>query len=406
MMNNLHHKNSPQFLQNSVLPLRWLTLCSVLLLTLINLPDAKAFPEMIRHGYVNCTVCHTSLVGGNLLTPYGRSLSKELLSQPTLLGRNLGDGTESLLHGFAEPPEWLTAGGDLRLLQTMTESKQASKGRFMIMQVDLDFSAQVEPHTRLFASLGRIEPRVENATAKDYVTSPRYGFEYVFKEPPPDSEVDDHRIALRVGRLMPAYGILFAEHTFASRSYLDFGPGQERTAAELSWTYGMHSLIATAVLNQNVGNQNKKESGGILQASTALARTYKIGLNYYDTLRDDGAGSWRRKIYGVYGLLGFTPDWYLLFDLNRPQRSDGKWGIVETTKLGHELWQGFHVFAVHEFANLNSEEPDPKYEAYSLGTQWYPAPHWELYGTYRRERNSSLSQDFQDALWFLGHYYL
>ncbi len=43
-------------------------------------PLCLGFPEMVRHGYVNCVACHMSPDGGGVLTPYGRSLSKELLS--------------------------------------------------------------------------------------------------------------------------------------------------------------------------------------------------------------------------------------------------------------------------------------------------------------------------------------
>jgi len=41
---------------------------------------ADAFPELTRHGYVSCTACHVSPNGGGAMTPYGRGLSRELLS--------------------------------------------------------------------------------------------------------------------------------------------------------------------------------------------------------------------------------------------------------------------------------------------------------------------------------------
>lgn len=363
--------------------------------------QVRAFPEMIRHGYVNCTVCHTSLVGGNLLTPYGRSLSKELLSQTDFFGLVAPEGSEGFLGGAVETPEWLLAGGDIRLLQTFIESSQASRGRFLIMQVDFDLSAQVKDWLRIFFSVGRTEPRVDGAVAKDYVTSPRHGVEFIFN---PQSE--DDRVTLRLGRFMPAYGILFPEHTFATRTYLDFGPGQERGAAELAWTHEMTSVILTGIFNQAAANRLVRETGGILQVNTAIGESVKLGANYYQTTRDDGSGSYQRRMYGAYALMGFTKEWYGLLDLNRVQRADGRWGLVETFKLGHELWQGFHLFGVHEFANLNTDQTDPKFEAYGLGTQWYPQAHWELYGIYRKERNSATLSDFQDVVWLIGHYYL
>ena len=46
--------------------------------------NVSAFPEMIRHGYINCNACHVSPAGGGLLTAYGRTISKELLSRPAI----------------------------------------------------------------------------------------------------------------------------------------------------------------------------------------------------------------------------------------------------------------------------------------------------------------------------------
>ena len=42
--------------------------------------QAFAFPEMVRHGYTQCTACHVSPSGGGILTSYGRELAAEVLS--------------------------------------------------------------------------------------------------------------------------------------------------------------------------------------------------------------------------------------------------------------------------------------------------------------------------------------
>ena len=65
--------------------------CAALILTFVS-GAAQAFPDMIRHGYTNCTACHVSPSGGGVLNAYGRSLSKELIS--TWSGKN----EEGLLH--------------------------------------------------------------------------------------------------------------------------------------------------------------------------------------------------------------------------------------------------------------------------------------------------------------------
>ena len=72
---------------------------------------ARAFPELIRHGYVNCLTCHVSPSGGGALNDYGRTFSGEGLS--TWTSKN----EESVLEGLVKRkqiPAWLSVGGDVR----------------------------------------------------------------------------------------------------------------------------------------------------------------------------------------------------------------------------------------------------------------------------------------------------
>jgi len=360
-----------------------------------------AYPEMVRHGYMNCTACHTSVVGGQMLNAYGRSLSRELLSQKSLFGKPSAEGDEKFLNGLIETPDWLELGGDIRLLQTFTESKVASKGRFMIMQVELNSLARISDQVSSFFSIGRLEPRKEDPIAKDFVYFPRWGIDWRLS---PSDQTE--QMNLRVGRFMPAYGIQFAEHVFVTRTLLDFGPGQERFAGELSWLNDQTSVIATLITGQASGNQNKFEQGGVLQASTAVGEKSKVGLNYYHTRREINDSRYDRIIFGGFAYMGFSKDWYGLLEVDQPKGADQKLGLVETFKLGNEISQGLHIFVTHEFANLNVDQADPKYEAYGVGSQWFPRPHWDLYGAYRKERNTGAGNDFQDVLWLIGHYYL
>ena len=355
---------------------------------------ARAFPEMVRHGYMNCTACHTSLVGGNLLNPYGRSLSKDLLSEKS------GGESEMVVNPFSSQ-KWLQVGGDLRLLQTFRESETASQGRFFIMQVELGLLAQVSESLNVFFAMGRMEPRKEDPTAKDFVYLPRWGLDYAFNSP--DETNQTH---LRLGRFAPAFGINYAEHVFVTRTLLDFGPGQERFAAELSWLNDQFSVIGTAIGGLTSANENRKEQGGILQFSTAVGEKSKVGLNYYQTQKENLDIKYTRKIQGAFAYVGFSEDWYGLFEVDSSQGADLNWGLIETSKIGKEIHQGLQVFATHEFANLNVINADPKYEAYGIGAQWFPAVHWDLYGVYRKEKNSGTDKQFQDVAWLLGHFYL
>ena len=362
---------------------------------------ALAFPDMVRHGYVHCTACHTSLAGGNLLNEYGRALSREVLSQSSLGGRPVVDGDENFLYGFYQPPKDLLLGGDIRILQLFSESKTASRARFFIMQVDFDALYEVSKRIKMFFSVGRVEPQGADSTAQDYVASPRHGIEILFTAP--DAE---NRIALRAGRFMPAYGIGFAERTFVTRRLLDLMPGQERYAAELAWNNASTSLIGTALFSQAQANETKPESGGILQVSQAIGENAKVGVNYYQSELETAKIKFTRRSMGAFAHMAFNKDWYGLLEIDRFKGVENTWGLMDTFKLGYEIKQGVHLIGVHEFSNRDIENAKLKYEAYSIGAEWFPRPHWDFLGLYRRERNSAIRNSFDDVVWLVAHFYL
>ena len=100
---------------------------------------ARAFPEMVRKGYQNCTACHVAPEGGGLLTDYGRSMSAEILSTWNYKGE------EAVGHGLLpDPPSWLRFGGDFRFIQSYLDNPVATTGRFFPMQEDLDIGLHTE----------------------------------------------------------------------------------------------------------------------------------------------------------------------------------------------------------------------------------------------------------------------
>jgi hypothetical protein len=58
---------------------------------------ARAEPIFLSRQYVRCTGCHFSPTGGGLLTPYGRSLSREELST---FGKSRGASPSGREHEF------------------------------------------------------------------------------------------------------------------------------------------------------------------------------------------------------------------------------------------------------------------------------------------------------------------
>ena len=76
--------------------------------------QAFSYPEMIRHGYVNCTSCHVSPTGGGTLTEYGRSLAEEVMSSWS------APGEARFLYGTLPTNQRFQFGGDIRGLVVLS----------------------------------------------------------------------------------------------------------------------------------------------------------------------------------------------------------------------------------------------------------------------------------------------
>ncbi|MEQ1666480.1 MAG: hypothetical protein ABL927_14015, partial [Bdellovibrionales bacterium] len=123
------------------------------ILLLFYAASSFAFPEMIRHGYVNCTACHISPGGGGALTQYGRKLSRELLS---VTSKKAADAKEESSNSKStkpntdnakaadtesaeeEKPEPFHFGGEARLLSFYHDNEFETQKRMIPMQIQAD----------------------------------------------------------------------------------------------------------------------------------------------------------------------------------------------------------------------------------------------------------------------------
>lgn len=182
----------------------------LLALALWTAPRAQAFPQMIAHGYTSCTACHISPNGGGLLSAYGRSLSREVLSQTGL------EGEENVLYGVVTPPTWLQVGGDLRILQSYMNSVAVEQAKFTVMQADFEAGVVTEK-VQVVGTFGYQNPMSANST-KSPLLSRRHFVQYVAAE----------NNYLRAGKYELAYGIHWPDHIMFSKRDLGWDEGSGR----------------------------------------------------------------------------------------------------------------------------------------------------------------------------------
>src|SRR3989344_836543 len=161
---------------------------------------AKAYPELSRHGYTNCTSCHLSPSGGGLLTAYGRELSKEILST---LDR---EGEQYFAYNKLPADEKVLLGVYIRGLQALRDSDEKEEARAILMQADAE-AGYNEKKWAIAASIGRQEIR-SGLDSKGRLFSRRHYFLYRVTE----------EVAVRAGKFLRFYGLNDPNHNLYVRN--------------------------------------------------------------------------------------------------------------------------------------------------------------------------------------------
>ena len=356
-----------------------------LLLTLILFSlRAHGFADMVRHGFPNCISCHTSATGGGLLTEYGRSISAELLSTWK------SPGEERFVYAM-KPSEVVSLGGDLRTALFQQNRATVRSTQILLMHADVEAGVTLGPVTAV-ATAG-----IDNHSSP---ISRRHYVQYRAN--------DD--LTLRAGRFLPAFGINVENHSIATRKGIGRNQASETYNFEAAWSGEQIDAFATAVFGRPDAPSLGAESGLALSGGILLDERFKVGVSYYYGSRDIS----KRHLMGPYAILGFTPRFYMLLDigfqlfspLTGPVANVQQQGTASYFRLDYELIQGFHAYLTQEFAQLDFRKSATGSEAYGVGLQWFPRPHWELNLLFQKQRVGGPSAKFADVVFLLVHFYL
>jgi len=365
---------------------------SVLLLPFFVSVQAWAFPELVKHGYVNCSSCHVSPSGGGILSPYGRELSKEVLST---WGK---DGEQAFVYNLVKPPEWLLGGGDVRAIQTYKDTATRTSGQLFLMQADLELAANYKQFT-FDGTLGYNYFTPPNPSLSDYVISRRYYVNYKLTE----------TLSFRAGKFLYDFGINTPDHFIVVRRGLQINDeGFETFNLEGAYIGENYNLFITGILGRPDSLSLQREKGISISPSMSLGGTYKVGLDYLYGSND----LQNRNVFGPFWILGFSPQIAFLSEidfqmLNNNTASNGatQTGFASYNKFDYEFTQGFHGYLSQEFVRYDFSDPTTIGKANGIGFQFFPRPHFEFDITYelRTDPGSTLSYDYA---YFIFHYYL
>jgi len=354
---------------------------ALMALTLISL-QAAAFPEMTRHGYTQCTSCHLSPVGGGILTSYGRELSEELLSTWSRKGEG------RFLHGalksdFSE--KGLLFGGDVRSIQVHRKTSTVRSGRYFLMQANFDLAYQIERFAAMI-SIGQIEEPMSGRIQGNLFATKYYGL----------FNITDSW-SLRAGRFAPTFGLNMADHILVTKQGLGLLPYAQYDTVETAFLSESWSLFASRGRTVEGTPSAQKENVTSAHATYNFAERYKVGASGWYGEGDNDI----RRIYGINGILGFTHHFYNLTEIDLIHDS-ARDGIAAMTRFGYEIYKGIIPYVQYQHLKSDLESSNRATRYYTLGSHFFPRPHFELSGQWTKVRNV---REWSDEAHLLVHYY-
>ncbi len=379
---------------------RRLTIGLGLLFSVIISPNSNAHPELTRHGYTSCTSCHVSPNGGGVLTPYGRNLSRELLS-------TWGTPREAeILHG-ALPEEWmkgldeskLRIGGDARWIQTHRENKSVRSGQFFFMQAHVEVAWDEGPWVFDLA-VGKVEDPRGKGTFQ-FVGSRYYGMYRM-----------NDSAALRIGRFETTFGLNLSDHTLFVRRPLGLGPGYDRDNVELSWIGERNQYFASFMKSAIANGDSDREQAAAFRYERVIKENSRLGASFWqgEGGTDAGDSRFKRILAGLHSIVKISQQVFLMGEINRQERLEARvaGGRMTQSQYGflrfnYEPFQGVIPLLQYQHergdVNLDSTETNK----YGLGFTFFPRTHFEFFGVWNRAIRSG---EWSDEAYLMLHYYL
>ena len=338
---------------------------------------ASAEPTFLSKQYPRCTACHYSPSGGGLLTPYGRSLSREEIST---FGRRGAAGAtptgasrseESFLFGALGSDSPLQLGLDIRPSHLdVNVPRRAVPDRNFLMNLDLQAAWQRARWTA-YGSVGR---------------KPTGGGELVSYEHWVAYQVSD-ALSVRGGRFLPAYGVRFADHTSFTREGLDLAQDDQ--------VYGVEVGVSTdrSLLQLSVGpgradslmadhRQAGLTASGRFQVDLS-PRTVVVGSMLYRGATDVGPRSTDTGVSFGYAPARWLATWtHADLRLQRLAASERSYIVANQTSV--EAWRGIWL-RVSPQVRWTAGDPRGEVRRMVYGLDFYPRTHWHVNLSYYRD---------------------
>lgn len=340
-----------------------------LLIQLQTCNQAHGYPTTVREGYAGkCASCHVSPSGGGVLTEYGRAFADEMATWAY-------EGEGRLLHNVEQPKD-LLIGGDTRWVNYTSKSRAAGdRSKIFFMQADLEIALAPIKDMWLVGTIGKYDGDNKYQHRRYFVLLDL-----------------SSSLLFRAGLFDPTMGVKSSDH----RLYIHPGQGNETYNAEAKYTAKNFAITLAALGNKEhriraagkEGFKTDKRAGLGVTGSTYID-TFELGAYYHsrDTALDTG----------VFAIAAFG-DGYLLSELRRHQDLPGLRSTLLYGEVGYGILPG-----VDAYLRAQAQKAETGKEAYTIGLNWLPRPHWQWVVEIERQ---IFTKAYVDSFLVMGHYNL
>jgi len=352
------------------------------LVTIVTAASAKralTFPGSVRWGYANCATCHYNVAGGGVLTPYGRQLSRELLSTKG------GEREAEFAYG-AQLPKWLALGGDVEYLTTSSGSGRGLR----LVQADFEGAASYGRWLAV-ATAGR-GSKISDPMGNDWISRRHYV-----------QTIVTPTLSVRAGRFFPNYGVWNGDSSVAVRRRL--GWDQETYNVEGNWITDRVNVALAGILDGT--GESRNDRGVSASAGVFFAGKRKVWLSF---LSRGGPGRHQRA-GGISGVFGIGRRAYLLTQADLQQIQDDTVSpavahdLLVNSCFARETVKGLYVLLIDEVVRRDLGETAEVSHSYGLGLRWFPRPHFEMQVRWRKQDVAMGSPDYLDGFSGFIHFY-
>ena len=338
-------------------------------------PPAAAEPMFLSKQYPRCTACHYSASGGGLLTPYGRSLSREEIST---FGRRdpaadeEAGAEEAFLFGFgatgSDSP--LQLGVDARPSKLQLEvAGRELPDRNLLMNLDLQAAWRSGGWTA-YGTAGR-----------------RPGGGFVSYEHWIARQISD-RVSVRGGRFLPAYGVRFADHTALSRRQLGLGEDDQVYGMELGFSSDRW-LLQLAAGPGRAESLLDDDGRAALTVSGRLQHDFGSRTVLVGSVLHRGASDRTPRSTAAGVAFGYAPVAWLTTWSQADVRSQDLPGadrtVILTNQTSVEAWRGIWFRVSPQWYRV-PDNPRAEIRRVVYGLDLYPRTHWHVNLSWYRDR--------------------